>query len=91
MKMKRVIDVEMFGNKKLISYYKVLSPCIQQLRKVVFPEGKWWSREDQKPHSQIRSVLQETRKDLTSALLGQGLVFNDKIAAEQDARPTQFW
>lgn len=66
MKIETVIDVDMFGKRRLTSYCKVLSPCIKQLRKVVFPQGKRWSREDKKLHSQMKTVLDEARKDLTS-------------------------
>lgn len=35
-----------------------LIPCIQELRKVVFPEGKRWLREDRQLYSRMKSVLQ---------------------------------
>jgi len=46
------------------AYCTPLIPCIKELRKVVFPEGKRWLREDRQLYSRMKSVLQQARKDL---------------------------
>ncbi|KAI9773774.1 MAG: hypothetical protein M1839_002007 [Geoglossum umbratile] len=46
------------------AYCTPLIPCIKELRKVVFPEGKRWFKEDRQLYSRIKSVLQQARKDL---------------------------
>ena len=45
-------------------YCKRLIPCVQALRKVVFPEGKWRLSEDMKLYAQINAVLEKARLDL---------------------------
>lgn len=37
---------------------KPLIPCIEELRKVVFPEGKRWLKEDRQLYSRMKSILQ---------------------------------
>ena len=45
---------------------KPLIPCIQELRKVVFPGGKRWLREDRQLYSYMKSVLEQALKSLGS-------------------------
>ncbi|KAF2192053.1 hypothetical protein K469DRAFT_719131, partial [Zopfia rhizophila CBS 207.26] len=52
-------------NENFTPYCKPLVSCIQQLRKVVFPNGKSWEREDMELYSQMKSILMEIRKDLS--------------------------
>lgn len=47
-----VIEEDKFSKKvdeNFTAYYKPLIPCVQELRKVVFPEGKRWLRDDCTP------------------------------------------
>jgi hypothetical protein len=46
------------------AYCTPLIPCIKELRKVVFPEGKRWFREGRHLYSRMKSVLLQARKDL---------------------------
>jgi hypothetical protein len=46
------------------AYCTPLIPCIKELRKVVFPEGKRWLREDRQLYSRMKFVLQQARKAL---------------------------
>jgi Fungal protein kinase len=48
------------------AYCKALIPCIQGLRKAVFPDGKRWLDQDQRLYSQMKSVLEKAREDLTT-------------------------
>ncbi|KAF1996945.1 serine/threonine-protein kinase Sgk2 [Amniculicola lignicola CBS 123094] len=50
--------------KEFTAQCRPLIPCIQELRKVVFPEGKRWLREDRELYSRMKSVLQQAKKDL---------------------------
>lgn len=43
---------------------KPLIPCIQELRKVVFPEGKRWLREERQLYPRMKSVLQRAIETL---------------------------
>jgi serine/threonine protein kinase len=45
---------------------KALIPCIQELRKVVFPGGKRWLKEHRQLYTQMKSVLEQARKDLVT-------------------------
>ncbi|KAI9785550.1 MAG: hypothetical protein M1839_009291 [Geoglossum umbratile] len=62
------IDEEDKFNKEVdenfTAYCTPLIPCIKELRKVVFPEGKRWFKEDRQLYSRIKSVLQQARKGL---------------------------
>ncbi|KAI9764629.1 MAG: hypothetical protein M1840_008126 [Geoglossum simile] len=62
------VDEEDRFNKEVDENFTVyctpLIPCIKELRKVVFPEGKQWFKEDRQLYSRIKSVLQQARKDL---------------------------
>ena len=51
-------------NENLSPYCKPLIPCVQELRKVVFPDGKRWLTEDTKLYSQMKAVLEKAREDL---------------------------
>lgn len=54
-------------NENVTAYCKPLIPCIQQLRRVVFPNGKSWERgerEDRELYSRMKSILEKARKDL---------------------------
>jgi hypothetical protein len=46
------------------TYYTPLILCIKELRKVIFPEGKQWLREDRQLYFRMKSILQQVRKDL---------------------------
>jgi len=46
------------------SYCKPLIPCILELRKVVFPEGRRWLTQDRQLYSHMKSVLEKARTDL---------------------------
>lgn len=45
------------------SYYQPLVSWVNRLRKVVFPNGKRWEKEDPKLYTRIKEVLREARKD----------------------------
>ena len=51
-------------NENFSPYCKPLIPCMQELRKVVFPDGKRWLTEDTKLYSQMKAVLSKAREDL---------------------------
>jgi hypothetical protein len=57
-------DKEVNGN--FTAYCKPLITCIQELRKVVFPEGKRWLTEDRQVYSRMKSVLEKARKDFST-------------------------
>ncbi|KAF2174352.1 hypothetical protein K469DRAFT_614801, partial [Zopfia rhizophila CBS 207.26] len=59
-----VIEEDKFTNENFSAYCKPLIPCLQELRKVVFPEGKRWLREHRQLYTQMKSVLDQARKDL---------------------------
>ncbi|KAH8727358.1 hypothetical protein GQ44DRAFT_738332 [Phaeosphaeriaceae sp. PMI808] len=42
----------------------LLIPCIKELRKVVFPNGKRWLREDRQLYSRMKSILQRVMETL---------------------------
>lgn len=44
------------------AYCTPLIPCIKELRKVVFPEGKRWLREDRQLYSRMKSVRSSAGK-----------------------------
>jgi hypothetical protein len=39
-------------------------PCVNRLRKVVFPGGGRWKEEDKKLYSRMKEILQEAREGL---------------------------
>lgn len=42
---------------------KSLIPCVQELRKYTFPDGKRWLGENRELYSQIKAVLDKARED----------------------------
>jgi Fungal protein kinase len=44
-------------------YYQPLIPWVNRLRKVVFPNGERWEKEDRMLYSQIKEVLQKAMQD----------------------------
>jgi hypothetical protein len=40
------------------TYCAPLIPCVQEPRKVVFPEGKRWLKQDRRLYSRMKSILQ---------------------------------
>jgi hypothetical protein len=51
-------------NENFAVYCKPLIPCVQELRKVVFPEGKRWLTQDRRLYSQMKLVLENARTAL---------------------------
>jgi hypothetical protein len=49
---------------KFTSYYHTMIPCVNRLRKVLFPGGVRWKEEDNRPYSRMKEILQEAREDL---------------------------
>ncbi|KAH7131169.1 hypothetical protein EDB81DRAFT_660381, partial [Dactylonectria macrodidyma] len=45
-------------------YYKSLVPWINRLRKVVFPNGGRWKKEDKGLYDSMQKVLLEAQKDV---------------------------
>ena len=45
------------------SHYRCLIPCINNLRKVVFPNGRRWEREDSQLYSSMKNILREAQRD----------------------------
>jgi hypothetical protein len=41
------------------TYCTPLTPCIEELQKVVFPEGKRWLKENRQLYSRMKSILQQ--------------------------------
>jgi hypothetical protein len=52
------------ADEKFTSYYHTMIPCINRLRKVVFPGAGRWKEEDKKLYSRMKEILQEAREDL---------------------------
>jgi hypothetical protein len=44
-------------------YYKPLIPWLKGLRRVVFPDGGRWKREDRELYSRMKEILRKARKD----------------------------
>ncbi|KAF7867284.1 hypothetical protein EAF04_005367 [Stromatinia cepivora] len=58
-----IVDEARFEKRVVPNFTKYctpLIPCIQKLRKVVFPDGKPWSREDRQVYSHMKSVIEES-------------------------------
>lgn len=56
-----VLEEDKFGKEveeNVTTYCKPLIPCIGELRKVVFPEGKRWLKDDRQLYSRMKSILQ---------------------------------
>ncbi|KAK0621573.1 hypothetical protein B0T17DRAFT_295605 [Bombardia bombarda] len=47
------------------SYYQPMIPWVNRLRRVVFPNGGRWEREDRGLYSRMKDILREARKGLT--------------------------
>ncbi|KAM7191172.1 hypothetical protein V8F33_009043 [Rhypophila sp. PSN 637] len=45
-------------------YYQPMVPWVNKLRKVIFPNGRRWEREDGGLYTQMREILEEARKRL---------------------------
>lgn len=50
-------------DRKFTPYYHSLRPWMNRLRKVVFPNGGRWSKEDVGLYSRMKQVLQDAKKD----------------------------
>lgn len=50
------------------TYCTSLIPCVEELRNVVFPEGKRWLKEDRQLYSRMKSILQHALDTLETAL-----------------------
>jgi|SRR5271163_4711279 hypothetical protein len=44
-------------------YYELLIPWLNRLRKVAFPDGGRWKREDRELYSWMKEILREARMD----------------------------
>ena len=42
---------------------QILIPCMRELRRVVFPSGSRWDREDRELYSRMRAILEKARDD----------------------------
>lgn len=49
--------------KNFTPYYKPMVPWVNKLRKVVFPNGRRWEREDSGLYTRMRGILEEASKD----------------------------
>jgi hypothetical protein len=57
------------ADEKFTSYCRAMIPCVNRLRKVVFPGGGRWKEEDKKLYSRIKEILQEAQEDLKDTAL----------------------
>ncbi|KAH6628305.1 hypothetical protein F5144DRAFT_303988 [Chaetomium tenue] len=48
-------------------YYQPMTHCVNELRKVVFPNGRRWEREDPGLYVRMRAILEEARRGLAPA------------------------
>lgn len=63
----KVLEEEKFGKEleeNFTDYCKALIPCVQELRKVVFPGGRRRTSEDETLYSQMKMVLERARGSL---------------------------
>ena len=61
-----VVEEERF-NKTIAGFTPTcqpLAPCVQDLRRYIFPNGKRWLGENKELYSQIETVLEKAKKDL---------------------------
>lgn len=49
------------ANKYFTDYYRSLIPCVNILRKTVFPHGRQWIKEDSGLYDRMKEVLQHTK------------------------------
>ena len=52
------------AGKNFTPYYQPMVPWVNKLRKVVFPNGRRWEREDSALYARMRGILEEARKGL---------------------------
>ncbi|KAI0838489.1 hypothetical protein F5Y06DRAFT_268211 [Hypoxylon sp. FL0890] len=52
-----------FAKQNFTPYYEPLIPWINELRKVVFPNGNNWQKEDEKLYSQMQDILRKAQED----------------------------
>jgi len=69
------------AEKNFTPYYKPVVPWVNKLRKVVFPSGRRWEREDSGLYSRMRGLLEEARKDPKVSAEGYRCEFADHCAA----------
>jgi hypothetical protein len=50
--------------KAFTPYYQPLIPCVNKLRRAVFPMDKPWEKEDKTLYSRMKEILRAARKDL---------------------------
>ena len=61
-----VVEEERF-NKTIAGFTptcQLLVPCVRDLHRYIFPNGKRWLRENKELYSQIETVLEKAKKDL---------------------------
>ncbi len=66
-KMGSVLEEDKFTKEveeNFTAYCTPLVPCVKELRKAVFPEGKRWPREDRGLYSRMKSILQQASDGL---------------------------
>lgn len=51
------------AEKHFTPFYKSMVPWVNKLRRVVFPNGRRWEREDSGLYTRMREILEEARKD----------------------------
>lgn len=60
-------DFKRMVEENIRPYYKSLQPWLNRLRKVVFPNGGRWEKEDRGLYSRMKEVLREAQRDLDVA------------------------
>jgi hypothetical protein len=66
LKMGEISDEEMFVNcarDNFTAYHQPLIPWVNRLRRVVFPGGKRWKREDPALYGSMKAILREAQRD----------------------------
>lgn len=51
------------ANEYFTEYYRPLIPCINTLRKAVFPNGRRWAKEDPGLYDRMKTILRGARED----------------------------
>jgi hypothetical protein len=51
------------ANEHFTEYYHPLIPCVNALRKAVFPNGRRWAKEDAGLYDQMKEILRGARED----------------------------
>jgi hypothetical protein len=62
-------------SKNFTRYFRPLIPCINRLRKVVFPAGRRWKIENENLYSEMKAVLREAIDGLRARDKGAGRTF----------------